>query len=139
MSIFALKKLTVTVDGKEEPIDGAQKIEKLLIDNECQFDDFESDVLKHKKYINELGKIYAYIEFAANGSSLPSKKFKDITPAKENVKEYEFKTKNLRVYAIKTLNGKIVIFGGYKNQQKKDIRKFRSIKKRYLESIKPRK
>lgn len=39
-----------------------------------------------------------------------------------------------KIYAIKKENGKIIIFSGYKNRQKKDIRKFRSIKKRFLEA-----
>ena len=68
----------------------------------------------------------------ANIRTLPNTKFKDITPRKENVKEYEFKEGNLRVYAIKKFGGKIIILGGYKNRQKQDLRKFRSLKEQYL-------
>jgi hypothetical protein len=72
------------------------------------------------------------MEFVANGISLPASKFKDITPKKQIVKEYEFKSRHLRLYAIKTSKGKIVVLCGYKNKQNRDIRTFRSIKKRYL-------
>lgn len=68
----------------------------------------------------------------ANNRTLPNIKFKDVTPKTEKVKEYEFKDGNLRVYGISKYGGKIKILGGYKNQQKKDYRTFRSLKKQYL-------
>lgn len=76
------------------------------------------------------------MDLVANLQSLPETKFKDITPAKETVKEYEFKSKNLRAYAFHIKKtGKIVAYWGFKNSQKKDIVKFQSIKKQYLQSI----
>lgn len=128
MCKFALKKI--------EAINGKQEFDKLEINGICQFDEFENELKGNKKYKAELVSIYAYMEEASINNTLPEKKFKDITPAKETVKEYEFRSKNLRVYAIKKENGKIVIFGGYKNRQKKEMRKFRAIKKEYLEAIK---
>lgn len=125
MAKFALKRL--------EAIKGKQVFEKLIVDGNCYFDDFEERVSKNPKYASELASIYLYMERVADGAGMPKTKFKDITPSKEIVKEYEFKSKNLRVYAIKAKNGKIVILGGTKNRQKKDISKFRGIKKRYLE------
>jgi hypothetical protein len=77
------------------------------------------------------------MSFIANLNSLPHSKFKDITPDKEEIKEYEFKSKHLRIYCIKKPNGKIIILGGYKNNQSSDIIKFRSIKQQYLKSLKP--
>lgn len=68
--------------------------------------------------------------------SLPEKKFKDITPYNEKVKEYEIKTNNLRVYLIKDVKGKLIIIGGKKTTQKKDIKKFRNLKKEYLKYFK---
>jgi len=129
MPIFALKRI--------KEIDSKQTIDKLIINDKCQFDEFEENVLNEKKYQNEIGMIYTYLEYISNGKSLPAKHFKDITPDKEKVKEYEFKTKHLRIYTIKKKNGKIIILGGFKNNQKKDINKFRAIKKRYLESLNP--
>lgn len=60
--------------------------------------------------------------------TLPKTKFRDITPANESVKEYEFKSAHLRVYVFHIEHtGKIVAYGGFKNAQKKDIVKFRSL------------
>jgi putative component of toxin-antitoxin plasmid stabilization module len=125
MTKFALKRL--------EAVNCNQIVDKLIINDRCQFDDFEAEARRNNIYENEIGMIYSYLEYISNGSTLPNKHFRDITPVKQKVKEYEFKTKNLRVYAIKQTNGKIIIFGGYKNSQKKDIKQFRAIKKRFLE------
>ena len=50
-------------------------------------------------------------------------------------KEFEIKKGDLRVYIIKE-DGHIVVLGGKKGAQDEDIRKFRSIKERYLNSKK---
>ncbi|MBO4417207.1 MAG: hypothetical protein J5801_03690 [Bacteroidales bacterium] len=71
----------------------------------------------------------------ANNRTLPKTKFRDVTPAKERVKEYEFKDGNIRIYGISTFGGKIIIMGGYKNRQTKDFRAFRSLKKQYLKQL----
>ncbi len=129
MPKFALKEMN--------EINGEQDFKKLSIDDNCQFDDFEKEIKDTKRYYSELAGIYLYMERAANNASLPDTKFKDITPDGEKVKEYEFKSKHLRVYAIKGDGGKIIILGGYKNKQKRELKKFRGIKKRYLESKEP--
>jgi putative component of toxin-antitoxin plasmid stabilization module len=66
---------------------------------------------------------------------LPKEKFRDITPQKQQVKEFEIKKGDLRVYLIKE-QGHIVILGGKKGLQNEDVKQFRSIKQRYLESKK---
>jgi hypothetical protein len=116
-------------------IEGKQEIYKLEIDESCQFDVFENEIEERGQYIEELYSIYNLIEDVANNKILPKTKFRDITITKnDSVKEYEFKSKHLRVYAIKAPGGKIIILGGYKNRQKKDLKKFRSIKVKYLET-----
>jgi len=123
MSIFALKELDV--------IKGKQKFFKLLKDGVCEFDEFEIEA--RINYYSQMTRIYALMNKVANLETLTMKQFKDITPKKEKVKEYEFKTKNLRVYVIhESDTGKIIICGGYKNSQNKDITHFREVKKQYL-------
>ncbi|MDY0140616.1 MAG: hypothetical protein RBR97_01830 [Bacteroidales bacterium] len=116
-------------------INGLQSIFKLKIDKRCQFDEFENEVIAQGQYIDEISSIYALMEDVANNKLLPKTKFRDITiNKKDKNKEYEFKTKHLRVYAIKTSAGKIIMLGGYKNTQKKDIARFRNIKKTFLQN-----
>ncbi len=122
MSKFALQNI--------EAVRGNQTFEKLVVDGIAPFDTFENKL--ESKYLKNLHKIYFYMEEVAKNRSLPNTKFKDITPKKEIVKEYEFKDGDLRVYGISKFGGKIIIIGGYKNQQKKDYRRFRSLKEQYL-------
>jgi putative component of toxin-antitoxin plasmid stabilization module len=126
-----------------EAIKGKQVFEELVIDATSkdelkikgQLTEFARQ-LEGTSYHSEYKTILAYMSFVSELKSLPQSKFKDITPEKEEIKEYEFKSKHLRIYCIKKPNGKIVVLGGQKSNQKSDIIKFRSIKKQYLESLK---
>lgn len=122
MSRFALQNI--------DAVEGNQTFEKLLVDGVSPFDLFENEL--ETKDRRSLEKIYFYMNEVANNRTLPNTKFKDVTPKKEKVKEYEFKDGDLRVYGISKYGGKIIILGGYKNQQKKDYRTFRSLKEQYL-------
>ena len=108
----------------------------MVIDGEGQLMAFGKLIAdRHSQYQTEYESIVNYVAYVANGNSLPDTKFKDVTPRGETVKEYEFKSKYLRVYAIKKANGKIIILGGLKADQKKDFKRFRSLKDRYLDSL----
>jgi len=122
MSKFALQNI--------DAVEGNQTFEKLLVDGVAPFDLFEKNL--ETKDRRSLEKIYFYMNEVASNRTLPNTKFKDVTPKKEKVKEYEFKDGDLRVYGISKYGGKIIILGGYKNQQKKDYRTFRSLKEQYL-------
>ena len=127
MSTFAVEEI--------EAIRGKQTFYKLLVDGKAPIDEFEEQL--ESKYESEMSSMYFYMEQVANLRSLPDTKFRELKGSKEGVKEYEFKTKNLRLYVTKhPESGKIVVMGGYKNSQKKDINSFRNLKKNYLESLK---
>jgi hypothetical protein len=70
----------------------------LIIDGAGQFSSFSKEV--ETAYKSELLTIIARMDLVSNLQRLPKEKFRNITPKKESVKEYEFKTKHLRVYAI---------------------------------------
>jgi len=119
-----------------EGIESKQDIYKLQIDNSCMFDEFENEIEQRGQYKDELCAIYSLIEDVANNKLLPKTKFRDITISKNDTfKEYEFKSKHLRVYAIKAPDGKVIVMGGYKNHQKKDIKRFRKIKDQYIKTL----
>ena len=120
---------------KIEEIDGKQVFYKLAIDGVCQFDEYVNEIITDGQYIEEYTSLVANMEDIANNNLLPKTKFRDITSSKKDkVKEYEFKTKHLRVYAIKNDAGKLILLGGYKNSQKKYINKFRALKYSYLKT-----
>lgn len=119
--------------NKIEEIEGKQVFYKLEIGGVCQFDEYVKEIERDGQYIDEYTSLIANMEDIANNNLLPKTKFRDITPSKKDkVKEYEFKTRHLRVYAIKNEAGKLILMGGYKNTQKKDINKFRALKDSYL-------
>ena len=125
MPKFALRKI--------DAVQGNQTFEELLVDGVAPFDTFEDNLEAKDK--RSLEKIYFYMNEVANNRTLPNTKFKDVTPKKEKVKEYEFKDGDLRVYGISKFGGKIIILGGYKNRQQKDYRTFRSLKEQYLNQV----
>lgn len=125
MSIFALKEL--------KDYSGKLKIFKLLIDDVSAFDEFCNEIKKEGNLSSELRTIMARLTEIADLKSLPKEKFKDITPAKEPNKEYEIKTKHLRVYLFHDKKtGRVIVSGGKKTSQKSDIKKFRNTKKEYF-------
>jgi hypothetical protein len=125
--------LTFTT-GKIDAIHCRQEFDQLIINGNGQLDIFEKD-LKDTTCKSEFKTLLAYMEYLGNNGSLPKTKFREVTPKGEKVKEYEFKSKHLRIYAIQKTDGKIVILGGYKNKQDKDFLKFRSLKKQLLASL----
>ena len=112
-----------------------QEFDQLVIAGTGQLDIFEKG-LNNTTYQSEFKTLLAYMEYLGNNGSLPKTKFRDVTPKGEKVKEYEFKSKHLRIYAIQKTNGKIIILGGYKINQDKDFSRFRSLKKQLLASLK---
>jgi hypothetical protein len=125
MTKFALKKI--------EAINGRQTFFQLEINGVGQLDEYEKEVIG--RYKSDFKSILSLMQMVANNKLLSKLKFRNVTPDKEMVAEYEFKWGDLRVYAIATFGGKIIVLGGFKNQQDKDYRRFRSLKKQYLNSL----
>ena len=123
--------------NKIKAISGKQQFYDLLIDGVSQHEQFISEIENNKQYYSEHKTILSYMDHVANLKRiLPKKKFRNITPSKENIKEYEFKSEHLRAYVFHLeKTGKIVTLWGYKNSQKKDLKKFRAFKKLYIESL----
>ena len=125
MPKFALKKI--------EEIVGRIKIFKLILDNNCEFDEFENQIKNEVSYASELITIQSRLQEVANGKILPKEKLRNITPKKELLKEYEIKTRHLRVYLFhEEKTGRIIVCGGKKVTQHKNIGHFRRIKKEYF-------
>ena len=119
---------------KIDAVKGKCKFYKLMQEGFCWFDDFEINL--ERQYHSEIATIYKYMDKVAMNETLPKTKFKKINKGEKDLAEYEFKTKHLRVYCIHSPEtGKIIILGGYKNTQSKDITRFKNIKENYLEYI----
>lgn len=122
---FALKEI--------EEIKGRLKFYKLLIDNQSEYDEFENKIKAEGNYLSELRTIETRMHEIAELKTLPKNKYKDITPDNDSNKEYEIKTRHLRVYLFHEKNtGRIIVSGGKKSSQQSDIKHFRSLKKSYF-------
>lgn len=126
MHKFALENIDAVV--------GKQKFDKLLIDGKAPFDDFEQKYIG--KFESEISSLYNYMNEVANLRILPETKFHPYSDGKDGCREFEFKTKHLRLYAIEQKGGKIIILGGTKAEQEKDQSTFWKYKKKYLDSLK---
>lgn len=135
MSTFEPKQFELKKLG---PVVGKQQFYCLVVDKINQYDDFFELIKDNSQYVSEHKTILTYMNLVSNlHGLLPKQKFREITPAKDKVKEYEFKSKHLRAYVFKMeKTGQIVAYWGFKNQQNEDIRKFRSIKALYLKQLK---
>ena len=129
MSKFALRKLRA--------VEGRIPFSMLEVDGVCPFEEFCRQIKRDGNLAKQLITAMARMNQVANLQRLPVEKFRDITAAKEVVKEFEIKTGDLRIYLIKE-DEHIVILGGKKNTQSDDIKRFRSLKKRYLQSKRER-
>lgn len=99
---------------------GKLKIYKLSVNGTCYYDEFENQIKKEGNLASELITIQVRLQEVAECKLLPDNKFKDITPQKESVKEYEIKTKRLRVYLFHDeKKGRIIVCAGKKTRQKK--------------------
>ena len=143
MSKFDLKQI--------DSIKGIQKFYQLTIDDKPDYsnlaegetkNDRKTGVLdKYKtqlqsKYLKDLVSIYAYMERVANNEPVPGIKYHILErPKSDPYVDFEFKKGDLRVYGIQTPDGKVIVLGGYKNDQPADIRRLRSLKEQYFKSI----
>lgn len=125
MDVYSLERMA--------QIRGKQVFEKLVVNGSAPFDEFVQEL--ENCYRSELATMYSYMDLIANLRSLPQEKFHPYSDGKDGFREYEFKTKHLRVYVLEKVGGKIVVLGGKKTNQKKDEVEFRRLKKGYIQSL----
>lgn len=120
-----------------EQVRGKQVFHKLVVDGVSPFDTFVSGI--EQQYESELDAIMNYMDQVANLKSVPSTKFHPYSDGKDGCREFEFKSKHLRVYSIECPNGEIVITGGTKANQSDDQITFRRLKNQFVEFQKSQK
>ena len=117
-------------------IKGSVPFYKLRVNGICPIDEFWTEIQMQGNLDKQLNTAIATMESVAMDFKLPEKKYKNITPRGEKLNEYEVKTKDLRIYMFRNPSGAIVILGGKKSSQPRDINKFRNLKREYIDSIK---
>ena len=122
---------------KFESIVGKQDFYDLKINGLSQYEEFNKIInTDYLAYKTEVFTMFSYMDLVSNLKTLPKTKFREITPKKDNIKEYEIKSKHIRVYLFHVENsGKIVAYWGLKKNQKENIISFRKIKKEYIDQL----
>ena len=124
MPRFALKRIL--------QVNGRQVFEKLVVDGKAPFDTFIEEL--EPIYESEMDTMYNLMDQVANLRALPSNKYHPYSDGRDGCREWEFKTKHLRVYVIEKKGGKIVVIGGTKSKQPKTESEFHRLKILYINS-----
>lgn len=118
-----------------DQVEGKIEVYKLEIDGSCPFDEFLKDIELDPSFRRFLVGAFSILDDVVNLKLVPMQKFRNITRRGETTKEFEIKKSALRIYLFKTAEGFVIVLGGKKNNQKRDIERFRKIKNRYLQTL----
>lgn len=112
-----------------------QKVNKLIRNGKCLIDDFLVNIKKDNNLSPELDVIIANLEDIADGKSLPKTRYRRLNlSSKLKFTPYEVKSSNLRIYLIhEKETGQILIIGGKKSTQEKDLKKLEKLIKDYTQ------
>jgi len=112
---------------KMDEIRGKIPFYKLKKQDSIQLDDFEKELDASPKYKKEYLKILSWMDLYSHGELVGKEKFRKLDHEKNPYALFEFKSKSLRVYGMGCPGGELIILGGYKNRQIKDIKRVRKI------------
>ena len=100
---------------------------KLMIEGRCLYDDFLVEVGRDGNLSRQLGRAVDIMELYGDGLILPGRMPKNVSRRGDPVSLHEIKTNDLRIYFVRDGPGAIVVLGGRKSTQRKDIKRFRRI------------
>jgi putative component of toxin-antitoxin plasmid stabilization module len=105
---------------------------KLEINDKCEFDEF-CESLKKSGNGKVIGRIFATIKSLEEGLKLIPKKLEPLTRDKgDNIIDFRIRVGDYRVYFFRDIAGNVIVLGGNKKTQPKDIQKTRNIKKNFI-------
>ena len=133
MSIFTIELIEV--------ITGKNRFYKLLHGDRCDYDDFCNKCKANPIFKKQLATLQTRLMYVAQlkFDHLDETKYRELKGRKSNdpYKDYEIKTKNLRIYFFKDEGtGQIIVSGGKKDSQHEDINRMRIIKSNYFKNKK---
>ncbi|UOQ96653.1 hypothetical protein MUN81_15560 [Hymenobacter sp. 5317J-9] len=136
MPRFALSEL----DGLDRLPNVRFPIYKLETNGTCEYDQWRETIKAEGTYAAELKTLDTLILMHAQMQRLSPSKYKELSGGGD-IKEFEFRSRNLRIYGFKLpggpgQQGKVIFIGGHndKTQQKHDIARMRRTKKEYYDS-----
>lgn len=108
-------------------------VHELCKNDESIFKEFADEIVKDINLVSKFAKAISIIENSANQINMPKTKFRQLEVGKQvNCKVYEAKAGIIRVYMFaEKRTGRIIVLGGKKNNQDKDIKSVIRIIKDY--------
>lgn len=107
------------------------KVFELQVNGTRLLTEFENEIYQQNKK-GTYATTIKIIEQSANGLMLPKGKFRKIENTGLPCKFYEAKKDDVRIYMFQDEAGRVIICGGFKGKQKKDLRKYINLVKDYL-------
>ncbi len=99
---------------------------KMLFDDKCLFDEFVNAVNSVNTDKGHFVSLVKWLDCYSPNLYMPKTKIRHIEDAgRKDI--FEFKKGNLRIYAILQKPNVFVILGGYKNNQKNDIKHIKKL------------
>lgn len=95
------------------------------------FNDFYEDIKSNAIYFKSTTSAIKIIEQSANGLRLHKQKFRELKGTGLNCKVYEAKKDSVRIYMFQDSLGRVIVTGGVKGDQTKDIARIIKIIKDY--------
>jgi len=126
-----LKQFTIEI-CQSIPTNTKISVYELYKNNISLFDEFYQEAKNDKVQFSSVAKALRIIEDTANLQRRPQKKFREIKGHNLNCKLYEAKANDIRIYLFHEKNtGRIIVIGGTKGNQDKDIKKVINLIKAY--------
>jgi CRISPR/Cas system-associated endoribonuclease Cas2 len=123
--------------SKNIPFPTKIEVFELCINGKSIFQEFLDEISENELLFNKAAGAIRIIENSVNGFHLPKAKFRLIEGHKLNCKIYEAKKDMIRVYMFHEEKiGRVIITGGTKSNQDKDISKVKKWIKEYQDGSK---
>ncbi|SEG51059.1 hypothetical protein SAMN05421847_2568 [Halpernia humi] len=125
-----MKKYSISLSDKIQQ--SSTKVFELCKNDKNEFDNFFNIIEKEGTHFGYLSAALRILQDTSNNTNLRGSNKIRLLDTIGNCKLYEVKKDILRIYFFKDENGRIIVTGGKKNDQDKDISRVKKIIKDYL-------
>lgn len=109
---------------------------ELVRNGKNEFAAFVEDIKREGTHGAELAKAISFVERACSMQRMPKTKWRELHDPALPCKLYEAKSNIIRIYLFHLEHkGRVIVMAGKKDDQEKDIRRFKRIVKEYLEHV----
>jgi hypothetical protein len=109
---------------------------ELVSNGRNEFEEFVEQIKTEGTHGTDLAKAISIVETASNLQRMPKGKWRELYDDKLPCKLYEAKSNIIRIYLFhQEHKGRVIVMAGKKDDQEKDIKRFKRIVKTYLNHV----